>query len=311
MEVLLDYILTPQLFILIFVVILLKSSIKFVPQNRAYLVERFGKYQSTKEAGLNFIVPFIDRIAADRSLKEQAVDVPEQSAITKDNISLHVDGVLYFRVLDPYKATYGVDDYVFAVTQLAQTTMRSELGKMELDKTFEERDQLNTNIVTSINDASGPWGIQVLRYEIKDIVPPNSVMEAMEAQMKAERVKRAQILESEGDRQAAINRAEGAKQSVVLAAEADKAEQVLKAEGEAQAILAVAEAQAEALRKVGEAADTEEGQKAIQLDLATKAIEAKQAIAKESSIVLLPDGNTEAASLVTQAMAIINKMNKE
>lgn len=311
MEVLLDYILTPQLFILILVVILLKSSIKFVPQNRAYLVERFGKYQSTKEAGLNFIVPFIDRIAADRSLKEQAVDVPEQSAITKDNISLHVDGVLYFRVLDPYKATYGVDDYVFAVTQLAQTTMRSELGKMELDKTFEERDQLNTNIVTSINDASGPWGIQVLRYEIKDIVPPNSVMEAMEAQMKAERVKRAQILESEGDRQAAINHAEGAKQSVVLAAEADKAEQVLKAEGEAQAILAVAEAQAEALRKVGEAADTEEGQKAIQLDLATKAIEAKQAIAKESSIVLLPDGNTEAASLVTQAMAIINKMNNK
>ena len=311
MEVLLDYILTPQLFILILVVILLKSSIKFVPQNRAYLVERFGKYQSTKEAGLNFIVPFIDRIAADRSLKEQAVDVPEQSAITKDNISLHVDGVLYFRVLDPYKATYGVDDYVFAVTQLAQTTMRSELGKMELDKTFEERDQLNTNIVTSINDASGPWGIQVLRYEIKDIVPPNSVMEAMEAQMKAERVKRAQILESEGDRQAAINRAEGAKQSVVLAAEADKAEQVLKAEGEAQAILAVAEAQAEALRKVGEAADTEEGQKAIQLALATKAIEAKQAIAKESSIVLLPDGNTEAASLVTQAMAIINKMNNK
>ncbi|MBR9793469.1 MAG: paraslipin [Gammaproteobacteria bacterium] len=311
MEVLLDYILTPQLFILILVVILVKSSIKFVPQNRAYLVERFGKYQSTKEAGLNFIVPFIDRIAADRSLKEQAVDVPEQSAITKDNISLHVDGVLYFRVLDPYKATYGVDDYVFAVTQLAQTTMRSELGKMELDKTFEERDQLNTNIVTSINDASGPWGIQVLRYEIKDIVPPNSVMEAMEAQMKAERVKRAQILESEGDRQAAINRAEGAKQSVVLAAEADKAEQVLKAEGEAQAILAVAAAQAEALRKVGEAADTEEGQKAIQLDLATKAIEAKQAIAKESSIVLLPDGNTEAASLVTQAMAIINKMNNK
>ena len=311
MEVLLDYIVTPQLFVLVLVVILLKISIKFVPQNRAYVIERFGKYQSTKEAGLNFIFPFIDRVAADRSLKEQAVDVPEQSAITKDNISLHVDGVLYFRVLDPYKATYGVDDYVFAVTQLAQTTMRSELGKMELDKTFEERDQLNTNIVTSINEASGPWGIQVLRYEIKDIVPPNSVMEAMEAQMKAERVKRAQILESEGDRQAAINRAEGAKQSVVLAAEADKAEQVLKAEGEAQAILAVAEAQAEALRKVGEAADTEEGQKAIQLDLATKAIEAKQAIARESSIVLLPDGSTEAASLVTQAMAIINKMNNK
>ncbi len=311
MDIIFDYLLTVQTFILIFVIVMLKNSIKFVPQNRAYIIERFGKYQSTKEAGLNFIFPFIDRVAADRSLKEQAVDVPEQSAITKDNISLHVDGVLYFRVLDPYKATYGVDDYIFAVTQLAQTTMRSELGKMELDKTFEERDQLNTNIVSSINEASGPWGIQVLRYEIKDIVPPNSVMEAMEAQMKAERVKRAQILESEGDRQAAINRAEGEKASVVLAAEAEKSQQVLKAEGEAQAILAVAEAQAEALRKVGEAANTEEGQKAIQLDLATKAIEAKQAIAKESSIVLLPDNGTDPASLVAQATSIISRLQKE
>ena len=310
MELLFEYIFTAQTLILVFVVALLKTSIKFVPQNRAYVIERFGKYQSSKEAGLNFIFPFVDRVAADRSLKEQAVDVPEQSAITKDNISLHVDGVLYFRVLDPYKATYGVDDYVFAVTQLAQTTMRSELGKMELDKTFEERDMLNTNIVTSINDAAGPWGIQVLRYEIKDIVPPHSVMEAMEAQMKAERVKRAQILESEGDRQAAINRAEGEKASVVLAAEADKEEQVLRAEGEAKAIVAVATAQAEALRQVGEAAATTEGQKAIQLDLATKAIEAKQAIAKESSVVLLPDGGTEAAGVVAQAMTIINQLNK-
>jgi regulator of protease activity HflC (stomatin/prohibitin superfamily) len=310
MEVLLDYILTAQTLVLVFVVVLLKTSIKFVPQNRAYVIERFGKYQSTKEAGLNFIVPFIDRISADRSLKEKAVDVPEQSAITKDNISLSVDGVLYFRVLDPYKATYGIDDYEFAVTQLAQTTMRSELGKMELDKTFEERDVLNINIVSAINDAAGPWGIQVLRYEIKDIVPPQSVMEAMEAQMKAERVKRAQILESEGDRQAAINRAEGQKASVVLAAEADKEEQVLRAEGEAKAIVAVAIAQAEALRQVGEAAATPEGQKAIQLDLATKAIEAKHAIAKESSVVLLPDSSTEAASMVAQAMTIINQLNK-
>jgi regulator of protease activity HflC (stomatin/prohibitin superfamily) len=310
MELLLDYILTAQTLILVFVVVLLKTSIKFVPQNRVFVIERFGKFQSSKEAGLNFILPFIDRISADRSLKEQAVDVPEQSAITKDNISLHVDGVLYFRVLDPYKATYGVDDYLFAVTQLAQTTMRSELGKMELDKTFEERDLLNTNIVSAINDAAGPWGIQVLRYEIKDIVPPQSVMEAMEAQMKAERVKRAQILESEGDRQAAINRAEGEKASVVLAAEADKEEQVLRAEGEAKAIVAVATAQAEALRQVGEAAATEEGQKAIQLDLATKAIEAKHAIAKESSVVLLPDSSTEASSVVAQAMTIINQLNK-
>jgi regulator of protease activity HflC (stomatin/prohibitin superfamily) len=244
-------------------------------------------------------VPFIDRISADRSLKEQAVDVPSQSGITKDNISLNVDGVLYFRVLDPYKATYGVDNYIFAVTQLAQTTMRSELGKMELDKTFEERDKLNGNIVNAINEASAPWGVQVMRYEIKDIVPPASIMDAMETQMKAERIKRAQILESEGDRQAAINVAEGQKAAVVLAAEANKAEQVLRAEGEAQAILAVAEA-----------ANTEAGQKAIQLDLATKAIEAKQAIAKESSVVLLPEGSTEAANVVAQAMTIINTLNK-
>jgi regulator of protease activity HflC (stomatin/prohibitin superfamily) len=305
-----EYLLTMQTFVLVLIVIGLKSSIKFVPQNRAYVIERFGKYQSTKEAGLNFILPLIDRISADRSLKEKAVDVPEQSAITKDNISLSVDGVLYFRVLDPYKATYGIDDYVFAVTQLAQTTMRSELGKMELDKTFEERDILNTNIVAAINEAAGPWGIQVLRYEIKDIVPPQSVMEAMEAQMKAERVKRAQILESEGDRQSAINRAEGAKASVVLAAEAEKEEQVLRAEGEAKAIVAIASAQAESLRQVGQAAATEEGQKAVQLDLATKAIEAKLAIAKESSVVLLPDNGTDAASMVAQAMTIINTLNK-
>ncbi|KZN38735.1 slipin family protein [Pseudoalteromonas luteoviolacea] len=307
----LELLLSVEAILLIFVIVILRGSIKFVPQNRAWIIERFGKYQSTKEAGLNFIIPFIDRVAADRSLKEQATDVPSQSAITRDNISLVVDGVLYFRVLDPYKATYGVDDYVFAVTQLAQTTMRSELGKMELDKTFEERDLLNTNIVAAINAASDPWGIQVLRYEIKDIVPPNSVMEAMEAQMKAERVKRAQILESEGDRQAAINVAEGKKQAQVLAAEAEKAEQILKAEGEAKAIIAVAEAQADALRKVGEAANTDEGQKAIQLDLATKAILAKEAIAKESSVVLLPDNATDASSLVAQGMSIINTLNSK
>ncbi|MFT4653063.1 MAG: regulator of protease activity HflC (stomatin/prohibitin superfamily) [Patiriisocius sp.] len=311
MEILFDFILTVQVAIIVLVLVLLKSSIKFVPQNRAFVIERFGKFQSTKEAGLNYILPFIDRISADRSLKEQAVDIQEQSAITKDNISLMVDGVLYFRVMDPYKATYGVEDYVFAVTQLAQTTMRSELGKMELDKTFEERDILNTKIVTSINQAAGPWGIQVMRYEIKDIIPPGSIMEAMEAQMKAERVKRAQILESEGDRQAAINRAEGEKASVVLAAEAEKEEQILRAQGEAAAIVAVAQAQAQAINTVGEAANTEAGQKAIQLDLATRAIEAKKAIAKESSIVLLPDSGTDVASVVAQATSIISTLSNK
>lgn len=311
MEVLVSKLFTVEFLLLVFVIVLLKKSVIFVPQNRAWLVERFGKYHSAKEAGLNFVIPFIDRVAADRSLKEVAVDVPSQSAITRDNITLSVDGVLYFRVLDPYKATYGVDDYVFAVVQLAQTTMRSELGKLELDRTFEERSTLNNNIVEAINEAAEPWGIQVMRYEIKDITPPRSVMDAMEAQMKAEREKRARILESEGHRQAAINVAEGNKQSQVLAAEADKAEQVLRAEGEAKAIVAVATAQAEALRQVGEAANTDEGQKAIQLDLATRAITAKQAIAKESSVVLLPDNSTDAASVVAQAMTIINSLNKQ
>ena len=294
----------------ILVVVILQRAIKFVPQNRAYVIQRFGKFKEVQEAGLNFVVPFIDKIAADRSLKEQAVNVPSQSAITRDNISLTVDGVLYFRVVDAVRATYGVDDYVFAVTQLAQTTMRSELGKMELDKTFEERDVLNTNIVAAINDAAVPWGIQVLRYEIKDIEPPQSVMQAMEQQMKAERVKRAQILESEGDRQAAINRAEGSKASVVLAAEADKAEQVLMAEGEATALVAVADAKAKSLKMIGEVANTESGQKAVQLELALKAILAKEKIAKESSIILLPDGASNAASLVAESMAIIQKISE-
>ncbi len=315
MEMLLDKLLglvfTWQFVVLILVFVSLKSAIIFVPQNRSYVIERFGKFQSSRTAGLNFLMPFIDKVAANRSLKEQAVDVPSQGAITRDNITLTVDGVLYFRVLDPYKATYGVEDYIFAVIQLAQTTMRSELGKMELDKTFEERDKLNANIVESINNASEPWGVQVLRYEIKDIVPPATIMEAMEAQMKAERVKRAQILESEGDRQSAINVAEGQKQAQVLAAEGDKAQQVLSAEGEAKAIVAVALAQAEALITIGNAAQTEQGQKAIQLDLASKAILAKQAIAKESSVILLPDSATDPSSVVAQAMTIINTLNSK
>lgn len=309
MDILFEYILTFQFAVLVLVIIVIKSSIKFVPQNRAYLIERFGKFNKTIEAGLNFIVPFIDTVAYDRSLKEQAVDVPSQSAITRDNISLTVDGVLYFRVLDPYKASYGVDNYIFAVIQLSQTTMRSEIGKMELDKTFEERDSLNSNIVSAINEAAAPWGVQVLRYEIKDIVPPSSVMEAMERQMKAEREKRAKVLESEGDRQAAINVAEGQKQSQVLAAEGERAEQILKAEGEAQAIMQVAKAQAEALETIGSVTSTAQGQSAVQLDLATKAIAAKQAIAKESSVVLLPDSSTDAPSIVAQAMTIIDTLN--
>ena len=295
----------------ILIIIVLKSSVKFVPQNRAYVVERFGKYNKTMVAGLNVLVPFIDKVSYDQSLKEHAYDVPSQAAITKDNISLVVDGVLYLKLLDPYKASYGVDHYVYAVSQLAQTTMRSEIGKIDLDKTFEERESLNTNIVNAINFASEPWGIQVMRYEIKDIEPPRTILDAMERQMKAEREKRATILESEGNRQSAINVAEGAKQSQVLAAEADKAEQILRAEGEAQAIIAVADAQAKALNTVGLVANTDEGQKAIQLNLAHEAIEAKHAIAKDSTVVLLPDGNSNAANVVAEAMTIINTLNTD
>jgi regulator of protease activity HflC (stomatin/prohibitin superfamily) len=260
------------------------------------------------EAGLNFLVPFIDRVAYSQTLKEQAVDVPSQGAITRDNISLVVDGVLYIKMVDPYKASYGVENYVYAVTQLAQTTMRSEIGKIELDKTFEEREALNTNIVAQINDAATPWGVMVMRYEIKDIDPPRTVLDAMERQMKAEREKRAVVLESEGARQSAINVAEGQRQSRVLAAEAEKAEQILRAEGEANAILAVAEAKAAALETIGAAANTERGQKAIQLNLAEQAIEAKAQIARDSSVVLLSDGQTNAANMVAEAMTIIQKL---
>lgn len=288
----------------------LKTSVKFVPQNRAYVIERFGKFNTSLKAGLNFIVPFIDKVAYDRSLKEQAVDVPSQSAITKDNIGLTVDGVLYLKVIDPHKASYGVEDYVFAVTQLAQTTMRSEIGKISLDKTFEERDTLNSAIVSAINEAAEPWGVQVLRYEIKDITPPTSVLEAMERQMRAERDKRAAILESEGERQSAINVAEGEKQAKVLAAEAIRAEQILTAEGEAKAIETVAIAKAGALTTIGTAAATAEGQKAVQLDLATNAIEAKQNIAKESTVVLMDGKSSEAGSVVAEAIAIVSAMNK-
>ncbi|MFK8082330.1 MAG: SPFH domain-containing protein [Granulosicoccus sp.] len=293
----------------IVMVLILNSSVKFVPQNTAYVVERFGKFRTTLTAGLKFIFPFIDRIAYQVSLKELALDVPSQSAITKDNITLTVDGVLYMKVIDPEKSSYGIDNYIFGVTQLAQTTMRSEIGKMSLDKTFEEREVLNAAIVAAINEAGEAWGTTCLRYEIKDITPPKSVLDAMERQMKAERDKRATVLESEGERQSAINVAEGQKRAVVLEAEAQREQQILEAQGEAEAIRTVAMAQAEALDTVGRAAATAEGQKAIQLDLATKAIHAKESIAKESTIVLMDGDKSEAASVVAQSMAVVTAMN--
>lgn len=291
------------------VLIILSSSVKFVPQNTAFVVERFGKFRTTLVAGLNFVFPFIDKVAYKVSLKELALDVPSQSAITKDNITLTVDGVLYLKVVDPEKSSYGIDNYVFGVTQLAQTTMRSEIGKITLDRTFEERDSLNAAIVQAINEAGEAWGTTCLRYEIKDITPPKSVLEAMERQMKAERDKRATVLESEGERQSAINVAEGQKQAIVLAAEAQREQQILEAQGEAEAIRTVAMAQASALETVGNAAATAEGQKAVQLDLATRAIAAKASIAKESTVVLMDGQKTEAGSVVAESMAVVAAMN--
>lgn len=291
------------------VLLILNSSVKFVSQNTAFVVERFGKFHKTMQAGLNFVVPFIDRVAYRVSLKEIALDVPGQSAITKDNITLNVDGVLYMKVLDPEKASYGIDSYVFGVTQLAQTTMRSEIGKITLDRTFEERDLLNTAIVGAINEAGAAWGTTCLRYEIKDITPPKSVLEAMERQMKAERDKRAVVLESEGKRQSQINYAEGEKRAQVLAAEAEREQRILEAEGEAQAIRTVADAQAEALETVGQAAATSHGQKAVQLDLASRAIAAKEKIAKASTIVLMDGDKSEAGKVVAESMAVVAAMN--
>ena len=293
----------------IVILLVLNSSVKFVPQNMAYVVERFGKFRRSMTAGLNFVVPFIDKVAYKVSLKEMVVDVPSQTAITKDNITLAMDGVLYMKVLDPEKASYGIENYVFGVTQLAQTTMRSEIGKITLEQTFEERELLNAAIVNAINEAGQAWGATCLRYEIKDITPPSSVLEAMERQMKAERDKRATVLESEGERQSAINVAEGNKQAQVLAAEAEREQRILEAQGEAEAIKTVASAQAMALRTVGEAAATGAGQKAVQLELASKAIEAKQQIAKQSTVVLMDGEKSDAGSVVAESMAVVAAMN--
>jgi regulator of protease activity HflC (stomatin/prohibitin superfamily) len=294
----------------LFIIILVWKSIHQVPQGYALIVERFGKYRTTLNPGLNFIIPVMDRIADRRLLKEQAANVPSQTAITSDNITLRIDGVLYFKVIDPERATYGVDDYIFALSNLAQTTMRAAIGKMELDKTFEERDAINANIVEAINNAAEPWGVVALRYEIRDIDPPESVMNAMEQQMKAEREKRATVLESEGFKAAEINKAEGEKQAAILAAEADRQEQVLRAQGEASAILAVAEAKAQGIRLVGEAASTAEGQKAVQYELAVSAIAAKHAIAKEGTVVLMDGTKSDAGSTVAEAVGIVSAMNK-
>ena len=284
------------------------KGVKFVPQQQVWVVERMGQYRASMEAGLNFLIPFIDNISYRHSLKEEAVDIPSQTAITKDNVTLIIDGILYLKITDPKQASYGVGDARYAITQMAQTTMRSELGKMTLDKTFLERDNLNVSIVQSINEASVVWGIQCLRYEIKDITPPDNVRQAMELQVAAERQKRAEVLDSEGKRQSQINIAEGIKQEVVLKSEAAMTDQINRAKGEAEAILQVAKATAEGIELVAVSIEKSGGEKAVALRLAEQYIEAFAKLAKENNTLILPAKTDDAGSMVAQALSIFNSI---
>jgi regulator of protease activity HflC (stomatin/prohibitin superfamily) len=287
-------------------IILAKTAV-VVPQQSAYVVERLGRYASTLNAGLHILIPFLDVIRYKHTLKEMAVDVPEQICITRDNVQVGVDGVLYIKVLDAERASYGITDYRFAISQLAQTTLRSEIGKIDLDKTFEERTTINISVVNELDKASSPWGAKVLRYEIRNINPPKDVLSAMEKQMRAEREKRAVVLASEGHRDAAINEAEGDKQQVIKASEAKRQQQINEAEGEASAILAIATATAEGIRKVAEAIQLPGGYEAVQLRVAEQYIGEFGELAKASNTLVLPASVSDVGSMIALAMNVINQ----
>ena len=290
----------------IIVVVTIFAGVKTVPQQQAWIVESLGKFDSKLEPGLNILIPYYQRVAYKHSLKEMAVDVPEQAGITRDNVTLSLDGVLYVRIIDPVAASYGVNDPIYAVQLLAQTTMRSEIGKLTLDKTFEERETLNANIVTAINQAAQSWGIQCMRYEIKNITPPNSVLKAMELQVAADRQKRALILESEGKMQAQINSAEGAKREVVLRSEAAQIDQINRAKGEAEAIFAVAEATAKGIDVVSQAIMKQGGSEAVALKIAEQYVAAFGKLAQEGTTILLPANANDAGSMVAQALTVFD-----
>jgi len=289
------------------VVYTLYKCVRIVPQKQAFIVERLGKYHCTLEAGLHVLVPILDRVSYRHTLKEQAIDVPPQQCITRDNITVEVDGVLYLQVMDPAKASYGIGNYLFATTQLAQTTMRSEMGKLELDRSFEERMHINGAIVEAVDKASGPWGVKVTRYEIKNITPPQTIREAMEKEMRAEREKRALIAESEGDRQAKINRAEGEKQQAIAISEGEKTKRINEAGGRAQEILLVAEAQASGIRQVAAAINEQGGLNAVNMQLAQQYLNEFGKLAKTNNTMIIPSDLANVAGILKAATSVIKE----
>ena len=289
------------------VILVIAKTAVVVPQQNAYVVERLGKFSRTLNAGFHILIPFIEKTAYKHTLKEQAVDIAEQVCITNDNVQVGVDGVLYMQVLDPGRASYGIGNYMFAISQLAQTTLRSEIGKIDLDRTFEERGAINANVVTELDKASDPWGVKVLRYEIKNINPPHDVLSAMEKQMRAEREKRAVVLTSEGERDAKINEAEGEKQRVIKESEAAKTQQINEAQGEAEAILAVATATAEGLRRVANALTEEGGSEAMQLRVAEQYIGEFGNLAKTGNTYVVPANLTDLTSMMALATDIAKR----
>ncbi len=290
--------------LVIVVVIVLAKTATVVPQQSAFVIESLGKYSRTLRAGFHILVPFVDRIAYKHGLKEQALDIAEQTCITRDNVQVGVDGVLYLQVLDPHLASYGITNYMFAISQLAQTTLRSEIGKIDLDRTFEARGTINSNVVAELDKASEAWGIKVLRYEIKNITPPKDVLQAMEKQMRAEREKRAVVLTSEGERDAKINQAEGDKQRVIKQSEANQQQQINEAQGQAQAILAVATATAEGLSRVGVALSKQGGAEAMQLRIGEEYVKQFGKMAKESTTLVIPANLRDLSSIIAMATSI-------
>ena len=291
----------------VFVLFVVVKTAVVVPQQNAFVVERLGRFNSVLDAGFHLLFPFLDVIRYRHTLKEQALDIPEQICITKDNVQVGVDGVLYLKVLDPQRASYGISDYYYAISQLAQTTLRSEMGKIELDRTFEERTSINGAVVSELDKATGPWGIKVLRYEIKNITPPRDVLAAMEKQMRAEREKRAVILASEGERDAAINTAEGKKQQVIKESEATRQRQINEAEGQANAILAIAKATAEGIQRVAEAIGAPGGIEAVQLRVAEQYVQQFGHVAKATNTVVLPATLSDVGSMIALATRVLRQ----